>query len=232
MGVAGHRRFGTSALFCSSVVHRLLFYSFAIDAIVTRLLLPHNNNIHHRSQRQRLHTILQPNRLGDDDNAASLKVIMWNPTSQIYENGILPSIATNASDISHLLSMNDDGRLRIFGYGSLTWHPGNGVLSLSDGRVRQTRGYINGYQRIWCQRSADHRGTPEFNGIVCTLLSDAEINKLQQRQHCYHNTHHRRKRKMMTSNSRTEGVIYAIDGELAEQCLLELDAREKGVRCV
>ena len=232
MGVAGHRRFGTSALFCSSVVHRLLFYSFAIDAIVTRLLLPHNNNIHHRSQRQRLHTILQPNRLGDDDNAASLKVIMWNPTSQIYENGILPSIATNASDISHLLSMNDDGRLRIFGYGSLTWHPGNGVLSLSDGRVRQTRGYINGYQRIWCQRSADHRGTPEFNGIVCTLLSDVEINELQQRQRGYHNTHQRRKRKMMTSNSRTEGVIYAIDGELAEQCLLELDAREKGVRCV
>ena len=46
------------------------------------------------------------------------------------------------------------------------------------------------------------------------------------------NNHHRRKRKLMTSNSRTEGVIYAIDGELAEQCLLELDAREKGVRFV
>ena len=159
---------------------------------------------------------------------------MWNPTSQTYENGIVPSIATNANDISHLLSLNDDGRLRIFGYGSLTWHPGtsDGILSLSDGRVRRTRGYIHGYQRKWCQRSADHRGTPEFNGIVCTLLSDAEINELQQRQHCYHNNHHRRKRKLMTSNSRTEGVIYAIDGELAEQCLLELDAREKGVRFV
>lgn len=157
---------------------------------------------------------------------------MWDKTTQTYEHGIVPSIATNANVISHLLSLNDDGRLRIFGYGSLTWHPGNddGVLSLSDGRVQKTRGYIHGYQRKWCQRSADHRGTPEFNGIVCTLLSDAEINELQQRQRCYH-YHHRGKRKM-TSNSMTEGVIYAIDGELAEQCLLELDAREKGVRFV
>lgn len=157
---------------------------------------------------------------------------MWDKTTQTYENGIVPSIATNANDIPHLLSLNDDGRLRIFGYGSLTWHPGNddGILSLSDGRVRKTRGYIHGYQRKWCQRSADHRGTPQFNGIVCTLLSDSEINELQQRQRCYHN-HHRGKRKM-TSNSMTEGMIYAIDGELAEKCLLELDAREKGVRFV
>jgi hypothetical protein len=39
-------------------------------------LLPHNN-IHHWSRR--LHTILQPNSLGDDDNAASIKVINVEP---------------------------------------------------------------------------------------------------------------------------------------------------------
>ena len=154
-------------------------------------------------------------------------MLQWDPISQTYENGIVPSHYINATDVPHLLSLNDDRWLRIFGYGSLIWNPGtDGTLSLSDGRVRKTRGYARGYQRKWCQRSADHRGTPEFNGIVCTLLSDAEIKELQQRQRCYH---HGGKRTM-TRNSITEGVIYAIDGELAEQCLIELDAREKGVR--
>ena len=39
-----------------------------------------------------------------------------------------------------------------------------------------------GYQLCWSQRSADHRGMPEFNGIVCTLLSDAEVWGLRHNQ--------------------------------------------------
>ncbi len=36
-------------------------------------------------------------------------------------------------------------------------------------------------------------------------------------------------RRMMRCRSMTEGVIYTIDPDLAEECLAELDFREKGV---
>jgi cation transport regulator ChaC len=47
-------------------------------------------------------------------------------------------------------------------------------------KVTTTSGRAIGYQRCWCHRSADHRGMPKFNGIVCTLLSDKEVNDLHR----------------------------------------------------
>ncbi len=105
------------------------------------------------------------------------------------------------------------------------------------GRVITSPGMAIGYQRCWSQRSADHRGTPQFNGIVCTLLSDEEVEKLQdeeitkqQQQPSSHpplqpTTTSSRRRKV----SMTEGLIYTVDEDLVQECLAELDFREKGV---
>ncbi|KAL9186771.1 hypothetical protein ACHAXT_010491 [Thalassiosira profunda] len=173
---------------------------------------------------------------------------MWDPISQTYADGIVPS--HHSVDIDDLLDLNG-GKLKIFGYGSLCWHPGSdGVLSLAniadderdhdigEGNKEETGkrqvttapGRAIGYQRCWSQRSADHRGTPDFNGIVCTLLSDEEVRRLHHpggdrngddgEVKCAEECNER--------PSMTEGLIYTIDEELAEDCLAELDFREKG----
>ena len=158
----------------------------------------------------------------------------WDPVSQTYRDGIVPSRHGSAVEACDLLSLNGDGRLRVFGYGSLCWHPGSeGVLSLSSssssskgrGKVTSSRGRAVGYARRWCQRSADHRGTTMFNGIVCTLLSDGEIGALLEEDV----RPGRRRARAGRRCSTTEGVIYTIDGDLAEECLAELDFRERGV---
>ena len=73
------------------------------------------------------------------------------------------------------------------------------------------------------QRSADHRGTTEFNGIVCTLLSDEEVRSLH---------HYDGSECALYRPSLTEGMIYTVDEELVDDCLAELDFREKGVSAV
>ena len=57
--------------------------------------------------------------------------------------------------------------LWIFGYGSLCW-------KADFPAEEQFVGRVSGYRRYFCQRSCDHRGTPEQPGLVATLLSDAE----------------------------------------------------------
>ena len=64
-----------------------------------------------------------------------------------------------------------------------------------------------------------------FNGIVCTLLSDGEIGALLEED----GRPGRRRARAGRRCSTTEGVIYTIDGDLAEECLAELDFRERGV---
>ncbi len=136
---------------------------------------------------------------GDGDYAvdADIAIAAWDPINQTYRHGIVPSKHDMANDLTDLLGLNGDGKLRVFGYGSLCWHPGtDGVLSLSSSRadgegdegekvgrrrrrkVTSSRAWAMGYVRHWCQRSADHRGTTDFNGVVCTLLSDGEVDGL------------------------------------------------------
>ena len=197
---------------------------------------------------------------------------MWDPKSQTYTDGIVPSHHT-ALDIDELLLINN-GKLKIFGYGSLCWHPGyDGVLSLAGNiqldnenniateedtnkqkkqqqqqqrKVTTAPGRAIGYQRCWSQRSADHRGTTTFNGIVCTLLSDEEADNLVSQQHNGIGAQQQQQQQQPTiidgkagdeleqqrqqrQPSMTEGLIYTIDEELVEDCLAELDFREKGV---
>ncbi|KAL7533380.1 hypothetical protein ACHAXR_005195 [Thalassiosira sp. AJA248-18] len=183
---------------------------------------------------------------------------MWDPQSQTYTGGNVPS-HHSAMDIEDLLALND-GKLKIFGYGSLCWHPGSdGVLSLanieedehghdnptnknndaatatkkSTRKVTTAPGRAIGYQRCWSQRSADHRGTPEFNGIVCTLLSDEEVWRLNNNNQQHHNGEDNDVAEPimedgMICRSMTERLVYTVDVDLVDECLAELDFREKG----
>ena len=92
------------------------------------------------------------------------------------------------------------------------------------GGVTTAPGRAVGYRRCWANRSADHRGTPSFNGIVCTLLSDGEVRRLQSGV----GTHEELSNGEEQPVSTTKGLIYTIDSSLAERCLAELDFREKG----
>jgi len=160
---------------------------------------------------------------------------VWCPDTQTFKGGIVPRHSADTLTIDELLACNGD-KLKIFGYGSLCWHPGaDGVLSLASieedehdhdvttssprpkRQVTTAPGRAIGYRRCWAQRSADHRGDTEFNGIVCTLLSDEEFAELQSDAGGEHQ-----------SISMTEGLIYTVEKDLVQDCLAELDFREKG----
>lgn len=100
-------------------------------------------------------------------------------------------------------------------------------------KVSTDPGRAIGYQRCWAQRSADHRGTTEFNGIVCTLLSDEEVWRLHHPRNgedCGEAVEEKEILLMQSMRpSMTEGLIYTVDEDLVDDCLAELDFREKGV---
>ena len=137
---------------------------------------------------------------------------VWDPIQQIYVGGRVPDSTGNILEAV----VGADGSLPIFGYGSLCWKPG-GILA--DPAVKQSFGKAIGYRRCWCQKSTDHRGWPHFPGIVCTLLQDAEVATLLQKEP---------QSGISTPVSRTEGVLYTVPAHLVQACLDELDFREKG----
>jgi alpha-tubulin suppressor-like RCC1 family protein/cation transport regulator ChaC len=157
----------------------------------------------------------------------------WCPELQIYIDGTIDQSSAAQSHIDHVLS--NKLPLYVFGYGSLCWNPGDGILSHP--KVSKMLGRAVGYQRCWGQKSADHRGHIFFPGLVCTLLSDEEVRTLQ-REHVGllgdddddgddHGENGNQKEDD-PKVSLTEGLVYTIPHELIQQCLDELDFREKG----
>jgi cation transport regulator ChaC len=86
----------------------------------------------------------------------------------------------------------NDGKLRLFGFGSLCWNPGKpgssalahesvtitlgkGSSALAHESATSTLGKPKGYRRAWAKKRTDHRGLPEFPCLVCTLLTDQEF---------------------------------------------------------
>jgi alpha-tubulin suppressor-like RCC1 family protein/cation transport regulator ChaC len=138
----------------------------------------------------------------------------WDPVLQIYVGGVVPENA----EVQSLIERND-GYLRLFGYGSLCWNPGAGALAKPG--VVGTLGRARGYKRCWAQKSTDHRGRPEFPGIVCTLLADGEVDEIRRLPEGS-------TVMPLTESTMTEGVIYLIPPDLVRECLEELDFREKG----
>eukprot|EP00522_Entomoneis_paludosa_P002073 CAMPEP_0172476706 /NCGR_PEP_ID=MMETSP1065-20121228/70515_1 /TAXON_ID=265537 /ORGANISM="Amphiprora paludosa, Strain CCMP125" /LENGTH=663 /DNA_ID=CAMNT_0013234935 /DNA_START=140 /DNA_END=2131 /DNA_ORIENTATION=+ len=137
---------------------------------------------------------------------------VWDPVAQIYVGGQVPE---NGAQVKELIEKNN-GTLRVFGYGSLCWKPG-GILA--NPKVTSTLGKALGYRRCWAQKSTDHRGEPRFPGIVCTLLKDDEVKDIRGTT---------TSQSEQSTQSLTEGVLYVVPPELVEDCLAELDFREKG----
>lgn len=135
---------------------------------------------------------------------------VWDPIAQIYVGGKLPENAA----VQQMIQDNQ-GALLLFGYGSLCWNPGTGPLA--DKSVNHTLGRARGYRRCWAQRSTDHRGDPSFPGLVCTLLKDEEFREIRKPDHD------------AQEETLTEGLIYTVPPELVDECLEDLDFREKGV---
>lgn len=138
----------------------------------------------------------------------------WDPIQQIYVGGVVPANA----EVRALIEKNG-GYLRLFGYGSLCWNPGTGALAKPG--VVSALGRARGYKRCWAQKSTDHRGHPDFPGIVCTLLQDSEVNDMRAIPEGITVA-------PLAEPTMTEGVIYLIPPNLVDNCLEELDFREKG----
>lgn len=144
-----------------------------------------------------------------DDETSSFQGPTWDPINQIYVGGNVP--AKDEQAVQRVIADNEGG-LRLFGYGSLCWNPGNPKTdALADPAVIQSSGRVSGYRRCWAQKSTDHRGVPSFPGIVCTFLRDDELGRSSPVPH-----------------SETEGVVFKVPPHLTNRCLEELDFREKG----
>ncbi|CAN0393676.1 unnamed protein product [Ascophyllum nodosum] len=100
--------------------------------------------------------------------------------------------------------------LWIFGYGSLCWRPEKSFEGFD-----KFDGEVEGWKRLFAQKSMDHRGTPQSPGLVATLISDADLEALG-------------KRSLGDPPSKTRGVAYLIPDNRADAVLAALDFREKG----
>jgi ChaC-like protein len=65
--------------------------------------------------------------------------------------------------------------LYMFGYGSLLWRPGDLLCDFPSYSC-----VCAGWQRIFAQRSSDHRGSPEFPGFVATLVEASYLDSVNR----------------------------------------------------
>ncbi|VEU37895.1 unnamed protein product [Pseudo-nitzschia multistriata] len=153
----------------------------------------------------------------------------WCEASQIYIGGVPEN-----EEVQKLIE-ESNGSVKIFGYGSLCWNPGaDGGLS----KASQTLGRVKGYKRVWSQRSTDHRGTVQFPGIVCTLLTKDEYHSVVESVAKGSGSDegalspidgtHDNETKDYAESMVTEGLIFSVPPELVQETLAELDFREKG----
>ena len=156
---------------------------------------------------------------------------VWCEKEQIYIGGVPEN-----EEVKQLIK-ESDGHLRIFGYGSLCWNPGaEGGLA----KASQTLGRVQGYKRVWAQRSTDHRGTVEFPGIVCTLLTEQEYEVARKEASTNNEPPSKseapfangsttnEKAEAISDTMVTQGIIFDVPPELVQETLEDLDFREKG----
>ena len=129
---------------------------------------------------------------------------VWDKNLGIWKNNNLPWSSTSR-DIPR--------PLWLFGYGSVCWNP-------SFPFIQKSHAFINNYYRRFWQQSTDHRGTPNKPGLVITLISNKDINKLQ--------TKFGDKHIEFDSDKKVYGRAYRIADNKIEQVIKHLDFREKG----
>jgi cation transport regulator ChaC len=164
-------------------------------------------------------------------NSNSSARAVWDPDLQIYVDGVVPEQRHVREWLLSLQQQQEQGRsagvgLWVFGYGSLCWNPGqDGDTVLASPRVGSRLGLASGYRRCWAQKSTDHRGVPDFPGIVCTLLKEEEVEAaLRERPQ----RGPRRLSPDAQSPMGTMGRVYLVPSDMIDPCLNELDFREKG----
>lgn len=97
--------------------------------------------------------------------------------------------------------------LYLFGYGSLCFKPGDLL-----GAFTRHIATVNGYTRLFAQRSCDHRGTASFPGLVVTLAAQSSTTK----------------EWFVTEEISCTGVVWVIPPDKATTVIEELDYRERG----
>jgi glutathione-specific gamma-glutamylcyclotransferase len=100
--------------------------------------------------------------------------------------------------------------LYILGYGSLIWRPGPLLEKFNSFKCTAL-----GWKRLFAQRSCDHRGTPEFPGLVLNLVQDSVL-----QEHGF--------RSDKDSESEFQGLVFHIPKEDVVSVIDELDFRERG----
>jgi cation transport regulator ChaC len=98
--------------------------------------------------------------------------------------------------------------LYILGYGSLIWRPGDLL-----GKYAVYPCECLSWTRVFSQKSSDHRGNPNFPGLVVTLVEEDYINSLDQGE---------------INAGTCIGVVYLVPPEDADRIIAELDYRERG----
>ena len=189
------------------------------------------------TRRTKIHRDRQDCMTANDDNQDyEGQGPVWDPIQQIYLGDKAASSRENDVAMQSMIQENQ-GSLPIFGYGSLCWKPGG---LLAHPKVMHKVVQAVGYRRCWAQKSADHRGVPRFPGIVCTLLRDDEVTTLRSPPPQLssriiiddpQNEEEEQQQEQQqggTTPSFTDGVLYIVPPELVEECLADLDFREKG----
>lgn len=126
--------------------------------------------------------------------------VEWNYATGTWDGDRVPSCS--------FLSIPSP--LYVFGYGSLLWKPGPLLETLPMYRCS-----CLGWKRLFAQKSCDHRGTPNYPGLVLTLVSD----KFIEERGLFGDS---------LSNSDCCGSVWEISEDVAEKLLDYLDYRERG----
>lgn len=118
----------------------------------------------------------------------------------------------------------------IFGYGSLLWRPGDLL-----GAFPSFPCTAYGYRRLFVQRSSDHRGVPEFPGLVATLVHDDDLRSdslshlnMVQLMIASLSSASSSSSSLRSAQSECVGLVWLIPSEARDSLLAELDYREKG----
>ncbi|GBG25053.1 Glutathione-specific gamma-glutamylcyclotransferase 1 [Hondaea fermentalgiana] len=106
-----------------------------------------------------------------------------------------------------------DDDVWLFGYGSLIWKPD---IEYEE----QVDVYASGYSRRFWQGSPEHRGTEEAPGLVVTLLTPEEHQKVQD-------DHNVEKGQRDTPDNRVWGRIFRVKGHIMRATMAALEHREK-----
>eukprot|EP00981_Chlorochromonas_danica_P015955 scaffold14945_cov179-Ochromonas_danica.AAC.1 len=160
-----------------------------------------------------------------------------SPTSPDWDATLGVWVGEKAPSLLRLEDIPDP--LYIFGYGSLIWKPGELMEDLPSYHC-----YALGYQRLFAQRSCDHRGTVSFPGVTLNLVEDRLLIEKGYKSEgssssssssvsfscstSSTSTSSSSSTTTTSNESRCEGVVWYIPRHRAEAVIADLDYRERG----